>query len=103
MEITKEIANNKALLLQYFRNRSKEFLAKVNGEYGNSEYKKKAKNRQSRIRSEKLSHAIFIAEERRLQKLSEDRALAVYKYLVDNGIEKERLKWKGFSYSRFHR
>lgn len=37
-----------------------------------------------------------------MQKLSEDRALAVYKYLVDNDINKERVKWKGFSYSKFH-
>lgn len=43
MNITKETANNKEVLLQYFRDRSSEFLAEVNGEYGNTEYKKKAK------------------------------------------------------------
>ena len=43
MNITKEIAKNKGALLQYFRDRSGEFLAEVNGEYGNTEYKKKAK------------------------------------------------------------
>ena len=43
MNITKETANNKEGLLQYFRDRSSEFLAEVNGEYGNTEYKKKAK------------------------------------------------------------
>lgn len=37
-----------------------------------------------------------------LQKLSDDRAYAVYKYLIDNGIEEKRLRWKGFSYSKFH-
>jgi len=44
MNITKEIANSKEELLKYFRDRSSEFLAEVNGEYGNTEYKKKAKN-----------------------------------------------------------
>ncbi len=43
MNITKETANNKGQLLKYFRDRSSEFLAEVNGEYGNTEYKKKAK------------------------------------------------------------
>lgn len=43
MNITKETANNKEQLLKYFRDRSSEFLAEVNGEYGNTEYKKKAK------------------------------------------------------------
>jgi len=43
MEINKEIRNNKAELLSYFRDRSNEFLAVVNEEYGNTEYKKKAK------------------------------------------------------------
>ncbi len=40
--------------------------------------------------------------EESLQKLSDDRAYAVYKYLIDNGIDKKRLSWKGFSYSKFH-
>jgi len=43
MDINKETANSKEELLQYFRDRSSEFLAVVNEEYGNSEYKKKAK------------------------------------------------------------
>ena len=43
MDISKEIRNNKAELLGYFRDRSNEFLAVVNEEYGNTEYKKKAK------------------------------------------------------------
>ena len=43
MDITKETANNKSGLLQYFRDRSSEFLIEVNGEYGNTEYRKKAK------------------------------------------------------------
>ena len=43
MNITKDTANNKQQLLKYFRNRSSEFLAEVNGEFGNTEYKKKAK------------------------------------------------------------
>lgn len=43
MKITKETANNKEKILKYFRDRSSEFLAEVNGEYGNTEYKKKAK------------------------------------------------------------
>ena len=43
MDITKETANSKEELLQYFRDRSREFLAVVNGEYGDTEYKKKAK------------------------------------------------------------
>jgi hypothetical protein len=43
MNITKDTRNNKAGLLQYFRNRSNEFLAEVNSDFGNTEYKKKAK------------------------------------------------------------
>lgn len=43
MNITKETANNKDQLLKYFRDRSSEFLAEVNVEHGNTEYKKKAK------------------------------------------------------------
>lgn len=43
MEITKETASNKTQLLKYFRDRSKEFLAEINNQYGNTEYKKKAK------------------------------------------------------------
>lgn len=43
MNITKDTRNDKAGLLQYFRNRSNEFLAEVNSHFGNAEYKKKAK------------------------------------------------------------
>jgi len=44
MDITKDTANNKQQLLKYFRDRSSEFIAEVNGEFGNTEYKKKAKS-----------------------------------------------------------
>lgn len=43
MEITKDIRNNKAELLQYFRDRSNEFLAEVNNDFGNTKFKKKAR------------------------------------------------------------
>ena len=43
MNISKDTRNDKAGLLQYFRDRSNEFLAEVNNDYGNTEYKKKAK------------------------------------------------------------
>jgi hypothetical protein len=43
MDISKEIKNEKEKLLKYFRDRSTEFIAEVNDEYGNTEYKKKAK------------------------------------------------------------
>lgn len=43
MNITKQIKNDKTLLLQYFRDRSNEFIAEVDNQYGNTEYKKKAK------------------------------------------------------------
>ncbi|AXG70477.1 hypothetical protein KORDIASMS9_02717 [Kordia sp. SMS9] len=43
MNITIDTAKNKAELLKYFRYRSSEFIAEVNKEYGNTEYKKKAK------------------------------------------------------------
>lgn len=43
MTVNKEIANNKEQLLIYFRDRSSEFLAEVNSEYGNKEFRKKAK------------------------------------------------------------
>ena len=43
MNVNKDIRYSKAELLKYFRDRSSEFLSEVNGEYGNTEYKKKAK------------------------------------------------------------
>lgn len=43
MNISKDTRNDKAGLLQYFRDRSNEFLAEVNNDYGNTEHKKKAK------------------------------------------------------------
>lgn len=43
MDISKQIRNEKEKLLKYFRDRSTEFIAEVNDEYGNTEYKKKAK------------------------------------------------------------
>lgn len=43
MNITKDTRNDKAGLLQYFRDRSNELLAAVNNDFGNTEYKKKAK------------------------------------------------------------
>ncbi len=43
MDISKEIKNEKDKLLKYFRDRSTEFIAEVNDEYGNTEFKKKAK------------------------------------------------------------
>ena len=43
MNVTKAIRNNKTELLGYFRDRSVEFLSEINGEYGNTEYQKKAK------------------------------------------------------------
>ena len=43
MKITKNIRKRKLDLLQYFRDRSNEFLSEVNSQYGNTEYKKKAK------------------------------------------------------------
>ncbi len=43
MNITKEIANSKDQLINYFRDRSSEFLAEVNGEFGNTQFKEKAK------------------------------------------------------------
>jgi len=43
INISKDTRNDKVGLLQYFRDRSNEFLAEVNNDYGNTEYKKKAK------------------------------------------------------------
>lgn len=43
MNITKEIAKSKKELLQYYRDRSEEYLAEVNADYGKTAYKKKAK------------------------------------------------------------
>jgi hypothetical protein len=43
MNITKQIKNDKTALLQYFRDRSNEFIGEVDNQYGNTEYKKKAK------------------------------------------------------------
>lgn len=44
MNITKQTATSKNQILQYFRDRSTEFLSEVNVEFGNREYKKKAKS-----------------------------------------------------------
>lgn len=43
MDISKNIRTDKAKLLKYFRDRSNEFLSEVNSEFGNTEYKEKAK------------------------------------------------------------
>lgn len=43
MNISKDTRNDKADLLQYFRDRSNEFLAEVNNAYGNTAFKKKSK------------------------------------------------------------
>lgn len=43
MEISKDIRTDKVKLLKYFRDRSNEFLSEVNSEFGNTEYKEKAK------------------------------------------------------------
>jgi len=43
MNISIDTRNDKVGLLQYFRDRSNEFLAEVNNNYGNTEYKKKSK------------------------------------------------------------
>ena len=43
MEISKDIRNSKESILKYFRERSTEFLAEVNSEYGNTQFKDKAK------------------------------------------------------------
>ena len=43
MEISKDIKNSKESILKYFRERSTEFLAEANSEYGNTQFKDKAK------------------------------------------------------------
>lgn len=43
MQISKNVSHKKGDLLEYFRNRSHEFLTEVNNTFGNTEYKKKAR------------------------------------------------------------
>lgn len=43
MDINRDIRTKKVEILEYYRDRSTEFLAEVNSDYGNTEYKKKAK------------------------------------------------------------
>ncbi|MFO7867870.1 MAG: hypothetical protein R6U95_01055 [Bacteroidales bacterium] len=43
MEVNRNIRSSKEDVLNYFRNRSSEFLAEVNDEFGNTQYKQKAK------------------------------------------------------------
>ena len=43
MEVNRNIRSSKEVVLDYFRNRSSEFLAEVNEEFGNTQYKHKAK------------------------------------------------------------
>lgn len=43
MEVNRNIRSSKEAVLDYFRNRSSEFLAEVNEEFGNTQYKHKAK------------------------------------------------------------
>jgi hypothetical protein len=43
MEVNRNIRSSKVEILSYFRNRSTEFLAEVNEEFGNTQYKHKAK------------------------------------------------------------
>lgn len=44
MEIDKDIRYSKKKLLEYFRDRSSEFIAEVDSEFGKTQYKQKAKN-----------------------------------------------------------
>ena len=43
MEVSRNIRTNKEAVLSYFRDRSTEFLAEVNSEFGNTQYKEKAR------------------------------------------------------------
>lgn len=43
MEINRNIRTSKAYILDYFRNRASEFLAEVNNEFGNTQFKEKSK------------------------------------------------------------
>lgn len=52
------------------------------------------------VKIEVRGHTDTRGDEKDNQKLSEDRALSVYNYLVDKGIAKERLTYKGFGESK---
>lgn len=56
-------------------------------------------NENSSLKIEIGGHTDTRGDEKENQKLSQDRALAVYNYLVENGIEKERLTYKGYGES----
>ncbi|MCF8364739.1 MAG: OmpA family protein, partial [Bacteroidales bacterium] len=54
----------------------------------------------SKISIEIQGHTDNIGTELFNQELSENRAMAVYNYLVNSGIDRSRLQYKGFGYSK---
>jgi hypothetical protein len=63
MEVKRNIRSSKEVVLDYFRNRSSEFLAEVNEEFGNTQYKHKAKKLNTLLVKTK-NHLIEIVEQK---------------------------------------
>jgi len=57
-------------------------------------------NSNKRLKIEISGHTDNIGSEQYNLNLSENRAKAVYDYLISNGIDKARLKFKGYGYSK---
>jgi outer membrane protein OmpA-like peptidoglycan-associated protein len=90
--------NKEAIIPEYIPN-------KISFEVGNATLTKESLPELDRIyESLKLStkrieisgHTNNVGEKEKLQKLSEDRALAVYNYLLIKGLSKERMSYHGY-------
>ncbi len=75
MEINKEIRHNKVAILSYFRDRSNEFLAVVNEEYGNTEFKKKAKKLNTLLVKAKTTLVEIIEQNAKKEKWTNEEIL----------------------------
>lgn len=72
MEINRNIRFSKKEVLTYFRNRSTEFISEVNDEFGNTQFKLKAKKLNTLLVKTK-SNLIEIVEQKQKRKISQTK------------------------------
>ncbi|NEN25875.1 hypothetical protein G3O08_20500 [Cryomorpha ignava] len=75
MNITKQTATSKSQILQYFRDRSTEFLSEVNVEFGNTEYRKKAKSLNTLLVQAKVTLVEIIEQKSKKENWSNQETL----------------------------
>ncbi|GGW50329.1 hypothetical protein GCM10007383_37700 [Arenibacter certesii] len=75
MNITKETATSKSQILKYFRDRSSEFISEVNVDFGNTEYKKKARRLNSLLVQAKVTLIEIIEQKSKKENWSNQETL----------------------------